>query len=449
MKLLLKTSIIICSLSFLGFNAKAQTDTASVHRFSLQDALNYAEKNNVQIKNALIDIQLQKQSNRETTATAYPSLAANGSFTDNLKLPVQLVPAEFLDPNAPPGTFIPLKFGTKYATSGSLDLSQILFDGQVFVGLQARSTSMKWQTVNAEITKENIKANVIKVYYQLVLSRTQIALIDVNIGLVEKQKHDASIMYENGFAEQLDVDRSEVQLANLKTEKERVLLSVANGYNGLKILLGMSPKETLILTDSLTDDQIKENSLLSNEFNYEDRKEFQYLQLSQKLGEYDIKRYQYSRLPTLSLNASYATQNYGDKIDFSKDWFSSSYVGARISVPLFRGFAINSRVAQAKLRLQKMQNQLDDMKRTIDNDVETAANNFRTAIVVMDYQKKNMELADRVYQQTKKKYEVGTGSQTEVVTTQAGLETAQSNYINSLYDAVIAKVDYLKATGKL
>jgi outer membrane protein TolC len=67
----------------------------------------------------------------------------------------------------------------------------------------------------------------------------------------------------------------------------------------------------------------------------------------------------------------------------------------------------------------------------------------------MDYQKKNMELADRVYQQTKKKYEVGTGSQTEVVTTQAGLETAQNNYINSLYDAVIAKVDYLKATGKL
>lgn len=448
MKLRLKKSIIIGSLSLLGFHAKAQTDsTAVVHRFSLQDALDYAERNNVQVKNALIDIQLQHQSNREITSAAYPSLAANGSFTDNIKLPVQLIPGEFL--GQAPGTFVPLKFGTQYSTSGSLDLSQVLFDGQVFVGLQARSTSMKWQTMNAEITKENIRANVIKVYYQLVLSRTQIALIDVNIGLVEKQKHDASIMYENGFAEQLDVDKSEVQLANLKTEKEKVLLSVANGYGGLKVLLGMSPKEGLVLTDTLSDEQIKSVTLLSQDFTYSDRRDYQYLQLAAKLNEYDIKRYQYSRFPTLSLSGSYATQNYGDKIDYSKDWYQSSYVGLRLSVPLFKGFAINSRVAQAKLKLQKTQNQLDDMRHTIDKDVETASNNFKTAIAVMDYQKKNMELADRVYQQTKKKYEIGTGSQTEVVTAQAGLETAQSNYINSLYDAVIAKVDYQKATGKL
>jgi len=447
MKLLLKTSIIICSLSFSGFHAKAQADTAVVYRFSLQDALDYAEKNNVQVKNALLDIQLQKQSNREITSSAYPSLTANGSFTDNLKLPVQLIPGEFL--GQPAGTFVPLKFGTQYSTSGSLDLSQVVFDGQVFVGLQARSTSIKWQTVNAEITKENIRANVIKVYYQLVLSKTQIALIDVNIGLVEKQKHDASIMYENGFAEQLDVDKSEVQLANLKTEKEKVLLSVANGYNGLKVLLGMSPKEHLVLTDSLSDEQIKQDILLNQGFAYEDRRDYQYLQLTKKLNEYDVKRYEFSRLPTLTLSGSYATQNYGDKIDYSKDWFKSSYVGLRISVPLFKGFAISSRVAQAKLKLQKTENLLDNMKQTIDNDVITASNNFKTAIAVMDYQKKNMELADRVYQQTKKKYEIGTGSQTEVVTTQAGLETAQSNYINALYDAVIARVDYMKATGRL
>ncbi|KAA5537197.1 TolC family protein [Taibaiella lutea] len=448
MKLLLKTSMIICSLSFLGLHANAQADTTAViHRLSVKEAVEYAEQNNVQVKNALVDILLQKQSNNEITATAYPSLAANGSFTDNLKLPVQLIPGEFL--GQPAGTFIPLKFGTQYATSGSLDLSQVVFDGQVFVGLQARSTSMKWQTLNAEITKQNIKANVIKVYYQLVLSKTQIALLDVNIGLVEKQRHDTKAMYENGFAEQLDVDKNDVQLANLKTEKEKVLLSVANGYNGLKILLGMSPKDMLVLTDSLSDDQIKDQVLINQAYNYEDRKEYQYLQLTRQLNEYDIKRYQYSRLPALTLNASYATQNYGDKIDYSKDWYSSSYVGLRISVPLFKGFAIHSRVAQAKLKLQKTENQLEDMKHTIDNDVITATNNFKTAIAVMDYQKKNMELADRVYQQTKKKYEVGTGSQTEVVTAQAGLETAQSNYVNSLYDAVIARVDFLKATGNL
>ena len=80
---------------------------------------------------------------------------------------------------------------------------------------------------------------------------------------------------------------------------------------------------------------------------------------------------------------------------------------------------------------------------------QVAKNNFRSAISALDFQKKNMELAESVYQQTKKKYEAGTGSQTEINTAQTDLKTAQTNYITSLYDAIIAKVDFLKATGKL
>ena len=64
-------------------------------------------------------------------------------------------------------------------------------------------------------------------------------------------------------------------------------------------------------------------------------------------------------------------------------------------------------------------------------------------------QKSNMDLAERVYGQTKKKYEIGTGSNTEVNVADTDLKTAQTNYISALYDAIIAKVDYLNAIGKL
>ena len=67
----------------------------------------------------------------------------------------------------------------------------------------------------------------------------------------------------------------------------------------------------------------------------------------------------------------------------------------------------------------------------------------------MDYQKQNMRLAETVYEQTKKKYETGTGSSTEISTAQIDLKTAQTNYIGALYDAIIARIDFLKATGKL
>ena len=60
-----------------------------------------------------------------------------------------------------------------------------------------------------------------------------------------------------------------------------------------------------------------------------------------------------------------------------------------------------------------------------------------------------MQLAEKVYEQTKKKFEIGTASNTDITAAQTELKTAQTNYISALYDAVIAKVDYLKAIGKL
>jgi outer membrane protein TolC len=60
-----------------------------------------------------------------------------------------------------------------------------------------------------------------------------------------------------------------------------------------------------------------------------------------------------------------------------------------------------------------------------------------------------MELAEKVYQQTKKKYEMGTGSQIEIVAAQTDLKAAQTNYVTALYDGIIARIDFLKATGKL
>jgi outer membrane protein TolC len=173
------------------------------------------------------------------------------------------------------------------------------------------------------------------------------------------------------------------------------------------------------------------------------------MQLSQKLNEYNVKRYQYSKLPTLSVAANYNKMYQDNDFKFSGDWFTASYLALRLSVPIFRGFSTNAKINQAKLQALQTNNQMENLKMNIDNEIESARNNFKTAIAIMDYQKKNMALAERVYQQTKKKYEVGTGSQTEINTAQTDLKTAQTNYVSALYDAIVAKVDFLKAIGKI
>ena len=67
----------------------------------------------------------------------------------------------------------------------------------------------------------------------------------------------------------------------------------------------------------------------------------------------------------------------------------------------------------------------------------------------MDSQKKNAQLAEQVYKSTKLKYEQGLGNNQEIYNAQTELKIAQNNYYGSLYDAISAKIDYLKAAGKL
>ena len=434
--------LCVCS-SILLF---AQTPKNS-YAFSVKQAVEYASKNNVQVKNALLNIQVQEQTNRGITAAAYPSLSANIGVVNNINVPTQVVPGDFF---GSPGQLVPVQFGVKYSSNALVQLQQLLFDGQVFVGLQARKASIEFAKKNVEVTEEAIKTNIYKIYYQLVVSKTQIDLLDANIVRFEKLKHDVTELYKNGFAEKLDIDKVEVTLINLKTEKQKALNSIETGYVGLKTLMGMPIADVLTLTDKVTDSEIKANALMDS-VSYTDRKDYQYLQTVKQLNEFNIKRYKLSALPTVALNGVWGKQAYRRKFTFFEkgDWYNITNIGLNVSIPIFSGFNRDAKIQQSKIELQQTENTIDNLRLNIDSEVETARLKFKSAVETMDFQKKNIELAETVYNQTKKKFEVGTGSNTEINTAQTELKTAQTNYIAALYDAVIAKVDYLKAVGKL
>ena len=441
------------------------------HAFSVKQAVDYATKNSAQVKNALIDIQIQQQVNREITARALPNINGNLDVQYYPKVPVQSFP-NFISAatydvlvkenvqNSSTGAvikspddfgFIQAQFGTKFTGSAGISLSQLLFDGQVFIGLQARKATIDFATASADVVAEQIKSNVYKIYYQIVVGRQQISSIDANIARAEKLLSDTREIFKNGFAEKLDVNKAEVTLTNLRTERLRIDNQLQAGLMGLKILMAMPAKDELVLTDTLSDAELRDN-ILDGSYAYSDRKEFKQLELARKLGEYDVRRYKLSKLPTVSLNSSYsknAQRNKFDFFNFSQKWFSTALIGVHVSVPIFEGFAKDARIKHAQLSLQQTQNNLDNLQLMIDNEVEQSRINMRSALASIDFQKKNIELAEQVYEQTKKKYEQGLGSNLEITNAQTELRLAQNNYYSALYDAIVAKIDYLKATGKL
>ena len=419
-----------------------------INSFTVQQAVDYAKQNSVQVKNALLDYQVQKQTNREITSVAYPQINASGNFNDYLVIPTSLLPAEIA--GGPAGTYFPVKFGTKYNASGGFDVSQLLFDGQVFVGLIARSVALKFYEKQTEITEEMINVNVQKIYYQLVVGKQQMTSVDANIGRFEKLLKDTKEIYKQGFAERLDVDKVSVQLNNLQTEKIKIQSQLDAGNAGLKFLMNMPQKDSLLLTDSITEDKIKENILADN-YKYEDRKEYQFLTIAKTLNEFNVRRYKLSYLPVLSAFGNYSKNAQRQKFDFFKggQWFTTSLIGLKLSVPIFDGFAKSSRVQKAKIEVQRTNNNIEQLKSSIDNDVAQARLKITASVVTMDNQRRNIELAEKVYNTTKIKYEQGLGNNQEIYNAQTELKIAQNNYYSALYDAIIAKIDYQKAVGKL
>lgn len=441
-----------------------------MNAFSAQQCVDYATKNSVQVKNALIGIKIQEETNREYTSAAYPRVS--GSVGTNIfpQVATQVFPNfiaaatygvlekegvrdAFGNTITSPGDFgfVEAQFGTKYSASAGIELAQLLFDGQVFVGLQARTTAMKLAQKNVEVTEVNIKANVLKIYYQLAAAKKQKTTLDANIERLEKLLQDTRVLFQNGFTEKLDIDKVTVTLINLRTEKEKIDRQIESGALGLKLLMGMPVREELVITDTVPEEDLK-NDLLESSYDPLDRKEIQQLQIAQQLGKFNVRRFQLSKVPTVAMFSQYSTNAQRNTFNFfeaGRPWFPTSLIGFRVSYSVFEGFARNARIQRARYELQQTQNNMDLLLQSIDHDVEQARIKYKNAILSMDYQKKNMELAENIYKVSKVKYEQGLGSSLEITNAQTELRMAQNNYFGALYDAIVARVDYLKAIGKL
>ncbi len=461
-----KNSIILMALlPFAVLQAQQQ------HTFSVKQAVDYAMQNATQVKAALLDVKIQSETNRELEALAfYPQVNASLGVTHYFNIPVQSLP-NFIAPstyqvlvqegvkdaNGNPITFpaggfgtIAAQFGVPWTANAGLEFSKILFDGQIFVGLQARSAVMDLARKNVEVTQEQIKANVYKVYYQLVVGKKQLGSIDANIERVEKLLNDVTQIYKNGFAERLDIDKVQVLLNNLKTEKQKIEYALQAGHAGLKFLMHVPQKDEVKLTDTISNEVLKEH-VLADSIDYNSRKDLQYLSLAKKLNEYNVRRYKLSAVPTVVAFGTYQKNAQRDKFNFFNkgDWFTTSLIGFTVKAPIFDGFARKAKIQKAQLEVQKLETAIDLTKQSVDLEVANAQSKMTAALLTIDAQTKNITLAEKVYQTTKKKYEQGLGSNQEIYDAQAELKVAQTNYYSALYDALSAKIDYLKAIGKL
>lgn len=465
------SKIILPALMLLSFFT-TRLQGQEVYEITAAQAVDLAFKNTADLKNARLDYKIVEARNKEITGMANPQVS--GSFTGNhyLTLPqiqfpdasekgiYDILRAEGVkDGNG--NTIIKegefkvqnFSFFAPWNLTAGFTVNQLLFEPQIFVGLQARKALLESGDIQIKVTEDKIKEAVYKSYFAVLIAKKQLSFVQESEKRLEQLTRDMRIMYTNGFVEKLDIDKSTVSLNNTRAVINQLKNGIAIGYAALKMTLGLAQADSLVLKDSLSSQQVKDG-ILEETFSYDDRNEIKLLNKAKELQTYDIRRYKLSYYPTVSAFYNFQANgqrnsNYASATGKPWFWYNTNIIGLNVNVPIFDGFQKKNKIRQSELILEKVGNTLDNAKKGIDLEKTIAKNTLTNALLNMDMQEKNMELAAKIFDMEKKKYKEGLGSSFTILQSDTDLQQAQSNYFRALYDAIIAKVSYLKALGKL
>lgn len=457
-----KTMSIAVMLIILYSQAYSQSS------FSLEDAVQYALKNSTQIKLnnlALADADAQLI---EYKSIGYPKINGTSSFQHFLAIPATIIP-DFLSPvvdgrlvnynliqqnqvDPPAEGGFPAKFGQKNSFSVGAALNTTLYDPAFFQGLKASKLYKDLVTRQNSITDITIRQAVAKAYLGALITQKSKSILDQNIATLDKITNETKIIQSKGFIEQIDVDRLTLSLNTLQTEAGKVEKLQEVTINVLKMQMGYPMNEPITLTESI--DQLSgqielENIDLGSSFKPDQRPEYRTMQLADELNKIRMKSIKLAAYPTVSgfANASYGTQT-NNLFSKSSFWFPTAIAGFQVNVPIFDGFNRKARYQKAAIESDKLKIQMSEFERAMTLEVNNARIQFANAKTTVESNKKNMELAQRIYDQAQLKFKGGVGSSVEINQAETAMIQSQSNYINSLYNLLLAKVDLDKALGK-
>ena len=444
----------------IGFSleSKAQSgSTPSPKTMSLNQTIQYALDHHHSALNAVDDIESSGARIREITSIGLPQIRATYGLTDNFIIQKVIIPdGRLFNPNAPPGP-VALEFQPQYGGNANLTLTQLLFDGSYLVGLKAAQTFRQIAVKNREMTHAQISENVQKAYYGVLVGQHRSELLEASLMRLDSSLGEMKIMLQNGMIERLDVQRIELQRNQLANETAKIKQIRYLALQLLKFQMGYPLSDSLQLSDRL--EQIP--SLMAEQVPpaysqleaFKGRPEAELLTLQIKGNELEIKNIQAGYLPSIGLQvqrgALAGAGEFNKVLDPGGNWFAYGSVGIGINWYVFDSFNKKYKIQQKRIEKIKNERVLMNFLQASALQQDQARTAIQNALASLRQQNDNRELSLQILQTTRIKYREGVGSNLEVIQAEAGYREAQAAYFNSLYEYYIAKVDYLKASGKL
>lgn len=431
---------IVCGFMAISSLARAQQNNAVLtDSAGIDECVQYALKHYPEVQQQYINEKITNSQIKTKLADWYPQVNLDANVQHYFQLPKTI--ANGVVANA----------GVINTSGVNFGLTQNIFNRDALLAAQTKGVVVQSAQQNTVATKIDVATNVRKAFYDVLLTREQIKVLEEDITRLRKSLHDAKSLYDVGVSDNTDYKRATISLNNSIAQQRAQQGILIAKYATLKQVMGYPAAQPLNIhsadSSSLEQEAVFDTSTVADPGK---RIEYQQLQTQQALDYATLKYQKWSYIPTLSGVAQYnlafmSNKSFGNM--FNRN-YPNSFVGLQLGFPIFQGGkrTENIRIAQMQIDLNKLDQA--NMSNAINAEYQNALAIYKGDLINYYTLKENVELARQVYKTVSLKYQVGgIIAYIDVINAETDLRTAEINYSNALYQLMIDKVDIEKSLG--
>ena len=437
-----KIRYLIPILMLPVFAAQAQT----IKTVNLEKAVEYGLKNHTDILNQEKNLELKGWQTKEAGSKFFPSIKATSDYRYNTKLPVTILPGDIFGQSSTDP--IEVQMGTKNAFQAGIQVDQPIYNPLLSSDVKEKKIQEEIAQVNVNDTKVQVANKIKGAYFQAVLNYEALRTSQKNLAVYDTLVNVLTHRLNDGLATEQQLTEITEKQKNQKLENDLSQLKFRNSIDRLKMAMDFPQDSILQIADTTVLGLIGNINYAKNpDFSLQQIPQFNELTLEQKLNSERILSVKKEYLPDLSGYFFVGTQYY-DKLfrpfTNTNRWYNQSYIGLRLSLPVFGGFERYRRQKAFEVN----RDLLAEKKRKLAADLKTKEKILSDEILISlkeaykaknDYNFSSEQLTKQVQQ-----FENGLSSYEKVLRMQLEMMLQYSTYINSLSNALNSQLQYEK-----
>lgn len=434
--------IILILTAGLPIIAHAQTHQDVT--LSLKQAVELGLKNRFDRKAFQYSIPIAENDLSKSKKGWIPQVLAAGDIQYTTQIQPTYIPKGFVG-FGEPGL---LTLGAKNMTVFGLSLAQPLLQPGINTDVKIAETNLALQREVIRGHDIDIKNKISLAYLDVLLKKLQYQIAENEEARFKEYEELAAGKYKMGALIENDYLRAKLDYENAKVKVVRMSHNDSLAMDYLKYQINIP--ETVILTLSDSIETIGFDFVaLQPESAFQNRTEIKRLELRQQENKLQLKKVRQNAMPSVSFAGYYAGiyQNQGFHYNESRWWAPHSYIGLQFTIPITSNFIRKNDITDYELRQDQLALELQQGKSTVQFQVREAGDDLQEAKENMQNAKENYSLSQTIYKNQQQQFAIGVFRYSDLLETERSLDNAEQNYIEAVYEYLVARVAYEKAAG--